>query len=261
MHAKKWLAAILCVYVAQWVDASDCSSESANAMVQAYCQIQAAGFGAGLPSLREFKQNPEKTQRLLLLRPAQRAGVTLPEEPKPVRSRAPAKHVPERTVKPADEVLSCQVQGDWVLCGSQRYRLLGNSANKDLAAGALTPATQLRLAQFTGSVNDRDWVLRYLDESYRSYVDAMITIGLAGSTLSFTKFYHTFMEVQSAGANFAERMATMFEYLKEDKKAMAVKAHFSELRPSNISQCRQLNQITIVCDDVKNNWIFRLHGA
>lgn len=272
MHAKKCLViAILYGAIAQCAAANDCGGQAHSAMEQAYCEVKAAGYGAALPSLHEFKRNPEKTQRLLLLRPAQRAGVTLPQETKPKANTSkpkatskptaphgPAKRAPEKVAKPAGSVLSCRVQEDWVLCGEQRYQLLGNRANRYLAAGALTAATRLQLAPFAGSVNDSEAVLRYLDESYHSYIEAMIAIGLAGSTLSFTKFYHTFMEVQPAGADFAKRMATMFEYLKEDKKTIAVQAHFSEQRPQNVDQCRQVNQETIICDDVKNNWVFRL---
>jgi hypothetical protein len=75
--------------------------------------------------------------------------------------------------------------------------------------------------------------------------------------MSFTKFYHTFIEVQRSGADFAARMATMFEFLKKDKQSMAVQAHFSRERPNTISQCRRLSGTILVCDDVKHNWLYQ----
>lgn len=256
MHLKKGMAlAALWWSIALDLSADACSAQAQSAMEQAYCQIKMAGFGASLPTLHEFKRNPEKTQRLLLLRPALRAGVALPEEQKPVPVRAPAPPAAEPAMPAA---LPCQVQEDWLLCGSERYRLLGNRANRHLEPLALTSSNQLQLASFSGSETDSAAVLRYLDDSYQSYIEAMVSIGLAASTMSFTKFYHTFIEVQASDASFAGRMATMFEYLKKDKKAMAVQRHFNEQRPQSVSQCRQLNRATVVCDDVKNNWVFRL---
>jgi hypothetical protein len=259
-----------------------CSVAARTAMEKAYCEVEKAGFAAALPPLHEFRKNPEKTQRLLLRRPAQRAGVTLPTEQKPSPSAKPkltrlptpaaappAKSSVEQSFIPADirsviptdvAQLPCSFQGEEIVCGQQRYLLLGNQANNRLAPDALTSARSLTMAAFRGSPANSADVMKYLDESYPRYIDAMVAIGLGASTMSFTKFYHTFIEVQRSGADFAARMATMFEFLKKDKKSMAVQAHFSRERPTNISQCRRLSGTLLVCDDVKHNWLYQRRG-
>lgn len=241
-----------------------CIDQARNEMEKAYCQVEAAGFAAALPTLREFRKNPEKTQRLLLRRPAQRAGVSLPPERKPAAAEAnrevakkPRSAAETSHSAVGDRVeLPCQLQENVMMCSKQQYRLLGNQNNSQLNSAALSSATQLSLPDFAGDPADKDALMDYLEEGYRRYIEAMVTIGLAGSTMSFTKFYHTFMEVEAGGANFSKRMATMFEFLKRDKQSIAVKAHFSEERPTKISQCRRLNHAIIICDDVKHNWVF-----
>lgn len=247
-------AAVLWYLGVQSVSADACEDGAGEPLEKAYCQVKAAGFGAALPPLHEFKRNPVKTQRLLLLRPAQRAGVSLPQAPAPKATAKP----PPASTDPAPAGLSCLIREESLLCGEQRYQLLGNRANRHLAASALTSANQLQLAPFLGRSNDQAAVMSYLKDSYRSYIEAMVSIGLAASTMSFTKFYHTFVETQGGEATFAQRMATMFEFLKQDKKTMAVQAHFNAQRPQSISQCRRLSEAIIVCDDVKNNWVFQL---
>lgn len=233
--------------------------QARNGLEKAYCQIEAAGAATSLPPLGEFRKNPEKTQRLLLRRPAKRAGVSLPPEPQPV-SEPVANSEVVKAHRPAvggGAALPCQLQEDLMVCGGQRYHLLGNQSNNRLDSAALSSATQLRLPDFVGDPADEDALMNYLEKSYQRYIESMVAIGLAASTMSFTKFYHTFMEVQTGGADFSKRMATMFEFLKKDKQSMAVQAHLSEERPTDVSLCRGLSQALVVCDDVKHNWVFR----
>lgn len=261
---KSLMAILMGLLPALSFGVDDCAEQARSAMEKAYCQVVAAGFADGLPTLNEFRKNPEKTQRLLLRRHAQRAGVILPEERKSIAAaavtQAPAE-APKSVAKalPDSDDIPCRVEGDVVICAGQRYQLIGNQGNGQLSPTALTSATQLNLGAFTGDPEDQRALMHYLDESYQQYIEAMIAIGLAASTMSFTKYYHTFIEVRASGANFPERMATMFEYLKKDKQSMAVPEHFTSQRPANINQCRKLNSTTVVCDDVKHNWIYRLN--
>lgn len=249
------LLLILWFYSVAAIAAEDCSGTITDSLEKVYCQLQQSGQGAGLPSLRDFRRNPPKTQRLLLQRPAERAGIVLPQGQKSAPQPA---HVPAADADATpDAMAACEINTGAIICGHRRYVLLDNLPNSRLDPAALTKDNQLRLPSFSGSVNDREQLMGYLDQSYQLYLEAMISIGLAASTMSFTKFYHTFMDVQASGADFTGRMATMFEYLKKDKKAMAVRPQLTPQRPVNLRQCRMLNPELTVCDDVKHNWLYR----
>lgn len=254
------VVALLLFYMGPAAADANCAGQARNPMEKTYCQVLAAGAGSSLPPLREFRKNPEKTQRLLLRRPAERAGVSLPA-PSVARAVAPAPAEPESDQgnQPLGSSLRslCKLEPEVVVCAQQQYHLLANRANNQLPESALSAANRLQLSDYAGSYTDTSALLTYLDDSYTRYIHAMISIGLAASTMSFTKFYHTYNEVQKNSGDFAERMAVMFEYLKKDKQTIAVAAHPNERRPLDLDLCRKLDHRTIVCDDVKNNWVYR----
>lgn len=254
------MAAFLLFYGAPAAGDANCAGQARNPMEQAFCQVLAAGVGASLPPLREFRKNPEKTQRLLLRRPAERAGVKLPAPAvAPAVAAAPAEPKSNSVNQsPGASLRSlCELKAEVVVCAEQQYHLLANRPNSQIPQSALSAANRLQLSNYAGSHTDTAALLAYLDDSYTRYMEAMISIGLAASTMSFTKFYHTYNEVQKNRGDFAERMAVMFEYLKKDKKTIAVAAHPSQRRPLDLDLCRKLNRRTIVCDDVKHNWVYR----
>lgn len=96
----------------------------------------------------------------------------------------------------------------------------------------------------------------YLEQSYLQYIDKMVSIGLAGVTMSYTKFHHFYDEASKSGTSFPDRMAAMFEYLKKDKQALAVDTRGHASGPDSLSACYQLDDEYIICDDVATNWIY-----
>lgn len=253
---------------------SGCASQARTELERAYCKILAANPGGTLPSLQELRRNPEKTQRLLLRRPAEQAGIKLPPEtavkptPKPAPKTPPAQVAAARPSasiaappETGDNSLShCQLLGESIRCGNEQFRLQGNLPNNRLVHGALDPAQKIRFAEFSGSATDSSQALSYLSATYQRYLEAMLDIGLGGSTMSFTKFHHTFMEAQSKGTQFGERLSTMFDFLKKDKVSMGVQAHYNDELPQSLAQCMGLGDSLLVCDNVQQNWVYKKTG-
>ncbi|WP_166165269.1 hypothetical protein [Pseudomaricurvus alcaniphilus] len=69
-----------------------CFSLAENYYEQVYCELQALGKSQGLPAWRDFRNNDEVTQALLLQRPARRAGIII--QPPRSGARAPAERAP-----------------------------------------------------------------------------------------------------------------------------------------------------------------------
>lgn len=78
----KWLGIWLYLPLSlSWAQTQqECLTQARSPLEESYCKIRAVNPSAPLPSLQELRKNPEKTQRLLLRRPAQQAGISLPPE-------------------------------------------------------------------------------------------------------------------------------------------------------------------------------------
>lgn len=252
-----------------------CVSQARTELERAYCKILAANAGGALPSLQELRRNPEKTQRLLLRRPAEQAGIKLPPETAAKPTPKPTPKTPARqtagarqstTIAPSPEssgsnsLSHCQLMGTSIRCGGEQFRLQGNVPNNRLAHGALDPAQKILFAEFSDDAADPSQAMSYLSATYQRYLEAMLEIGLGGSTMSFTKFHHTFMEAQSKGTQFGERLSTMFEFLKKDKASMGVQAHYNDELPQSLAQCMGLGDHLLVCDNVQQNWVYKKTG-
>jgi hypothetical protein len=274
-----WLSilALSTVAIAQ-VEPDECFSHARTPMEKTYCQVAKISPQAGLPSLFEFRRNPEKTQRLLLRHPAAKAGITLPPPnsqpaslPNSSTTPAPAakslKTNPQRTPAIAQSTPSpkvalsnqhlmsiCQLSGEQIRCGEILFRLQGNLPNNRLTPGALDPHNKIQFLPFRGDTQN---ILPYLTQLYQSYIESMLTIGLGGSTMSFTKFHRSFLEAQTKGTQFGERLTTMFEFLKRDKQKLGVQARYNNQLPQNIALCSNLSDHLIVCDNVQQNWIYQ----
>ncbi len=264
------LSALLLSIAAQAQD-SGCSAQARTPLEQAYCKIRAANPNAVLPSLQELRRNPEKTQRLLLRRPAEQAGIRLPPEtaaqarsPAPAAPRA-ARAVEPRAVAAPDSLervqtgglAGCELLASSIRCGADRYQLQGNVSNSRLAPGVLDAEKRVLFAEYQGSAGDSAALMEYATGAYRRYIEAMLEIGLGSSTMSFTKFYHTFMEAQAKGTRFGERLAAMFDFLKKDKASMGVQSHYNDALPEAIEQCMGLSEQLLVCDNVQQNWVYK----
>jgi hypothetical protein len=247
-----------------------CLEQARTPLEQTYCKIRAANPSAALPTLQELRRNPEKTQRLLLRRPAAQAGISLPPEsaPRPARSTAPTKAptaAPARSAIPAEaparlqtgSLAGCELLGKSIRCGADRYTLQGNLPNSQLARGALDVEQPVFFAEYQGTTADSATLMEYATSAYRRYIEAMLDIGLGASTMSFTKFYHTFTDAQAKSTRFGERLSAMFDFLKKDKASMGVQPHYNEALPNSLEQCMRLTEALLVCDNVQQNWVYK----
>lgn len=275
------------------VPASACERVARTDYERAYCQIQAAGEGRGLPRFEDFRRNDPQVQALLLRRPAARAGIELPalaqtgrgtEQPDPgsavadpARERnAPTAGLPHRqqepvraqnsgitTTEPASSrefpqgLSGCRLAGDSIRCGATAYGLLPNRPRSELAAGALEDSNTMGLPPFRGDGQSEGDRLSYTSAVYEQYVRKMLEIGLAGLTLSYTEFHRSFERHREEGVDFAGRMDAMYRLLKEDRRTRPVQARLHNRRPDSVTDCMPLGQDLIVCDNVRTNWVFQ----
>lgn len=250
-----------------------------------FCEIQAKSPSSLKMSLHEFRRNPVKTQRLLLVRPARKLGLSMPEISASAQNASRTATVsksktdidtssltdasstktngffthaegslPSGDSSSSSILVGCQLQLNVVSCGKQIFRRVNNRANTKLKATALGEQNRLNVSRIEG---DLEAVKPQLKLAYIQYIDAMLSIGLAEHSLSFTKFANLFIEAQKQGLDFADRLGLMFEYLKKDKKQLAVASQAQSPGPQNIEQCYQLTPTIIICDNVAKNWVFQ----
>jgi hypothetical protein len=86
----------------------------------------------------------------------------------------------------------------------------------------------------------------------------MLDLGLASVSMSYSRFYYTYTDLEKRGVNFAARMETMYGFLKKDKLSMSVSNSQHTRFPKNIDQCMPLSASIIVCDDTQSNWIYAI---
>lgn len=270
--------------------AAACERVAQTPYEKAYCQIQAAGQGQGLPRFEDFRRNDPQVQALLLRRPAARAGVELPDsasagaEPgndpqhrgagvgrdnrsrqtDPNQMQARQTHAQQQDQRSRAEtpqgLQGCRLAGDRIRCGSDAYVLLPNRPRAALAAGALEGSNRLGLPPFRGNGNIEHDRLAYTSAIYEQYVRKMLDIGLAGLTLSYTEFHRSFERHQAEGVEFTGRMDTMYRMLQEDRRTRPIQARLHDRLPDSVSDCMPLGQDLIVCDNVRTNWVFEREG-
>lgn len=248
-----------------------CLSQARNSYEELYCKVAASDENNGLPSLADFRRNPPETQALLLRRPAARLGLKMPERLRKKadvpaaaadvvqqeRSTRQEKSEPASTANTGANSLSldsCVLAQDTIRCTEKIFRLVSNRDNQELVAGALSVNNRLALPQRSGEHAQRD----YLIDAYQTYIEKMLEIGLGASTMTFSKFYYTYEELHQQEVDFSHRMEKMFDYLKQDKAAMAVRRRYSHQLPENIAQCGRLSAQLIVCDEGDVNWVYEL---
>ena len=256
-----------------------CLQSASTELERLHCQVVAQGGGQGLPSQADFRRNDPKVQALLLRRPAQRLGLTMPEassgqgQTKPAASEATTRAPEPRPVavesKPdpasepvapadarSDWLAECRLRGERIACRDRQFELALNRPNGELAPGVLTAQNRLDLPPFNGDRTNDQQVRRYLSTAYDRYIPKMLSIGLGANTMSFTAFHNAFHPRESGGVDFAERMEQTFELLKQDKKTLAVQARYHEQLPEDLALCEPVGAVIIVCDNVATNWVF-----
>ncbi len=230
-----------------------------------YCQLNHQY--RQLPNLEEFRRNSPRIQRLLLKRPARESGLELPPEISRDTSAVPlgnntkaAKKV-EPLSREAIAKVSLAQHGDnqlcrlsrrKLVCGSDVYQLMDNQLNHQLPTGSLEADNRLNFSDSGSRTTAHYW-----SDSYRRYIEKMLSIGLGASTMSYTKFVYTWQESQRQGQTPEVRFAAMFEYLKRDKRSLAVRARYDNLVPEAISWCQPLTHELWVCDNGERNWVYQ----
>lgn len=259
----RWAALpmLCCLLGEQAVAGPACKPKPSAKYESAFCQVKQSRYGRNLPSLSDFRRNPQNTQYLLLRGPANKLGINLPPPQKsaPVQAarKTPARNaVPQRTnqpVTPQSSSTSCSTSVNSIRCGSRVFRRLSNRSNKNIDPAALSASNQLLFSQ-PGAASDEG---SYLLQAYVLYLNKMISIGLAGSTFTYSGFAHTYYEHRRNGTDFVERFRTMFEFLKQDKKTIGVSQRNPGRRP-DWQECEALNSELIACNLQGMNLLYQV---
>lgn len=253
---------------------------------QLYCEIKAQGQGKRLPSLYDFQKNNEQTQAFLLKRPAARLGIEVVQSKRESRLQqefiqpssqsiqslvnegnlvSGSKNYLDSVDLDGDDILvdapnffkHCDFHRSKIECNGVNFQLVGNRLNNKLENGVLAESNKMNIPNYTNNKNEKLALTYYLKLSYRQYIKKMIEIGLGGSTFSYTKFVYLYHDVTAKGIDFVQRFETMFGYLKEDKRHLAI----SEKLPTNIQYaniyCEWLDDDKLVCDGGTKNYIYQ----
>lgn len=251
--------------------------EPRTPLEKVYCQLQEKNSAPPI-SMAEFRRNTPQVQALLLRRPAKSHGIIMPAlTAKPSVKKAERKKTEPTRVQASSAAVdvatpvlvnnsrsagalplaSCRLYGSSIHCGNNRYNLLGNLNNQKLNKAVFDPERRLGITEYRGDYNNERALHRHLGESYRRYIQGMLAIGLAASTMSYSRFYYTHADAKKNQQNFAERFEKMYEFLKKDKQTMGVKSHYSDDRPASLEFCSELTDEIVVCDNKKINWLYQ----
>lgn len=252
--------------------ATNCLELARTKMEEAYCKVKASGHGKTLPSLQDFRNNPEQMQRLLLKNPAKKAKITLPEishpskkttrdvqHQQPTKDSIPMPKTRQNTViaDGTQGISRCILQKNQIQCGPDYYLLRTNLPNHELEPSVLERGNQLHFPDSLSPPYSEESSMQYLSDCYPLYIKKMLSIGLGDSTMSFTQFVTMHEEIQKTDADFAKRFSEMFELLKMEKSNNAVRRRYNDTYPSNIEQCMFLSGDIIACDNVRKNWVYQ----
>ncbi len=239
--------------------------DSRTELEQVFCQLR-HDYRA-LPSLEDFRRNTPAVQRLLLKRPAAKEGIHLPDldikksaslvrSPATSINQAATAAIKKRKLQVAADVSdeqSCELTGELILCGAEHYHLVENKLNKSLFKGSLGAENRLSFISLPGQTD-----AQYRSDSYRVYIESMLSIGLGASTMSYTKFVHSWQQAEQQGLSAESRFSEMFNYLKRDKKNLSIKRRYDTQLPTSFSWCQSIAQHLIVCDNRERNWVYLL---
>ncbi|WP_370979046.1 hypothetical protein [Agaribacterium sp. ZY112] len=252
------------------VSASNCDNQADNELEKLYCQIITQNTKHQLPSLLDFRKNTEQMQRLLIKRDAKKLGLSLPAKKQDSSKAKPARPQREnqsslttnqpksRKTEPKGEVQntnsrrlsSCRLNKAYINCATTRFTLQTNKPNSSLHNTALSAANTLLFS------NNKNSDTQYLNQSYLTYIDKMMLIGLGDSTMSYTKFHKLFTQNKQNRHQFSQRFNELYELLKKEKQSMAIRTRYNDQYPASIKQCMKVNNKLIICDNVQQNWIY-----
>ncbi len=256
-----WLGALILglLFSKQGFAAKACAAQANTKYESAFCRVIQSSHGRGLPSLIDFRRNSQKMQYLLLRKPAAKLGISLapPAESAPAKPAAKAVDRPlqlQLRQRPDASLASitCSTEIDHIRCGKRIFRRLQNRSNKHVRPAALGASNRLLFSPIDSDNNEA----AYLLASYVQYLNRMDSIGLAGSTSSYSAFAHTYYEHQRNGSDFVERFRDMFELLKQDKKNIGVSRR-RPVQPPAWHDCEVLNNELIACYSQGMNLVYQ----
>lgn len=253
-----------------------CKNSAQTELEFTYCKIVEKGQGSMLPDFFGFRRNKENMQRLLLKRGAARTGVTIPkvrETPSQTnltpRSPATEKPLTEPTYTPAtvslhsdpntgkraeNDLINCSLNKEQINCNNHRYFLAVNLPKNRLGQNALNDNNRLTLSNMQNGQTQ----IQYLSSLYPMYIEKMLLIGLGDSTVSFTKFNAIYDTSIQQGEDFSMRFSEMYEMLKKERRTMGIKQRYRNNFPESVESCMQLSRELIACDNVEQNWVYRI---
>ncbi|MFK7732360.1 MAG: hypothetical protein AB8B48_12145 [Pseudomonadales bacterium] len=260
------LVVLVASHCANLAAAPKCQAAPGSQYEQAFCTLSSSRYNYGLPSLQEFRRNPAKVQYLLLKRAASREGIALskPVKESPVTDSRSAK-VTATVTAPASKPPLQSRKTDWtaydqpncrytkrkITCGKRQFRLQTNRRNSELPATALGDANVLRLPE--KKVNEP--IDAWLAVAYKEYIVALLSIGLAGSSSTYSAFAHTYYELENTGTDFAARIQRSFALLKKDKRTLAVGKRYPDSAPL-AADCEWLASTMLACNSAGKNWVY-----
>ncbi len=270
--------ALTALFVVESSAAKQCTPDSNSEYEKAYCAIKASRHGLALPELADFRRNAEEVQYLMLKRPAHLMGIDLAKplknqssfssrpsmtgaEPKGNGKKSPVKRdASELGIKNELAIVEessnanssgCEYAVESITCSNKYYKLQLNKINSQLPDVALAAGNKLVFLSRSEFSSDQAFLL----DSYTRYIEKMLSIGLAGSTYSYSAFAHLYAENLRQGVNFSKRFAETFELLKRDKRTLGV----SRRRPARAplaTDCEQLNANLLVCRTQAMNLVY-----
>tara|TARA_B110000116_G_C16728342_1_gene532518 strand:+ start:226 stop:645 length:420 start_codon:yes stop_codon:yes gene_type:complete len=134
--------------------------------------------------------------------------------------------------------------------------LLNNLQNRHLQKNVFAAANVLGLDNYSGDIENTRLFNSYLGDNYQRYIEGMLRLGLASSTMSYSRFYYTFHDANKNNRDFAARFEKMYVFLKKDKQSMGVKSRYSDEMPAGLHQCVALTFAIVVCDNKRMNWVY-----
>ncbi|WP_037988304.1 hypothetical protein [Teredinibacter turnerae] len=272
-------ASCTAISIATLADAN-CHALARTDLEAAYCDVRATPAGKKLPSLGDFRKNTPGMQRLILKKPAKKAGIEIPEqsadrehktsgtaadkklsmqEPnsnEAKTNKSPPTPMSRSSAPPARPSFSgidrCSLLKNQIQCGYDYYLLRVNLQNDALTPAVFSAENRLSFpARNTGEAQ-----LDFLSRIYPQYIEKMLAIGLGDSTMSLTRFAATYDAVEDAGGDFNTRFAEMYEMLKTEKSHNAIRTRYNQNYPQDITACQFLTSTIIVCDNVTQNWVY-----
>ena len=230
----------------------------------------AAAYGIALPDTikkeaadnENQEQTAEKDNKPVTTIVEKNFVETMPRSPEQISSfedSAQASGEPDYSMT-ADKsyFVRCSFLKDEIRCSDAVWKRMFNQAKRRLAEGALDERNVLQLASAVPTGTDQLSDMQYLQRTYPVYLQAMLRIGLADNTISFTKFHNIFKHLKQDRSIFERRFYEMYEYLKQDRQTLMVKKASKKSFQGQAGQCTTYPAHAgfVSCDNVVSNWLF-----